>query len=102
MRQMIYRMRIYRAVEDRLPTFHEFFEDCLLPVQLRHGARLVGRWGTHDKRVVAVWEYDDMRAYEKIERAVRGDPDSVTVLERRRSLGKLFTEREGVFMSSTV
>jgi hypothetical protein len=56
---VIYRMRIYQAVPENLPVFHEFFRAHLLPVQLRHGSRLVGRWETEDGRVVAVWEYDD-------------------------------------------
>jgi hypothetical protein len=54
---MLYRMRIYQAVTENLPVFHEFFCAFLLPVQLRHGARLVGRWETEDGRVVAIWEY---------------------------------------------
>jgi hypothetical protein len=56
-------MRIYESVRGNLPLFHEFFLSHLLPVQLRHGARLVGRWETEDGRVVAVWEYDDLAAY---------------------------------------
>jgi NIPSNAP len=51
---VIYRMRIYQAVPENLSIFHEFFRAHLLPVQLRHGARLVGRWETEDGRVVAV------------------------------------------------
>jgi hypothetical protein len=35
-------MRLYQAVTENLPVFHEFFCAFLLPVQLRHGARLVG------------------------------------------------------------
>lgn len=52
-------MRIYQAVGENLPGFHDFFRTWLLPVQLRHGARLVGRWESEDERVVAIWEYDD-------------------------------------------
>ena len=99
---MIYRMRIYQAVRGNLPVFHRFFRERLLPVQLRHGARLVGRWETEDGRVVAIWEYDDMAAYERIEQAVRGDPDSALAQEHRKTLGQLFTSREEVFMTSTV
>jgi NIPSNAP len=48
---MIYRMRIYQTVRENLPLFHEFFRSYLLPVQLRHGARLIGRWEAEDGRV---------------------------------------------------
>ena len=98
---MIYRMRIYRAVPENLAAFHEFFREYLLPVQLRHGARLVGRWQTEDDRVVAVWEYDDRQAYERIDAAVRADPDSQRAQKRRACLPVLFTAKDETFMSST-
>jgi NIPSNAP len=97
---VLYRMRIYLAVRDSLAVFHDFFRDYLLPVQLRHGARLVGRWETEDGRV-AVWEYDDRAAYERIEVAVRGDPASLRARQRRAELPPLITEQEEVFMSAT-
>ena len=99
---MIYRMRIYQAVRENLPAFHQFFREHLLPVQLRHGARLVGRWETEDGRVVAIWGYDDRVAYERIEQAVRSDPDSAAAQAHRQTLGQLFTSREEVFMTSTL
>jgi hypothetical protein len=98
---MLYRMRIYEAVPENLPIFHEFFRSHLLPVQLRHGARLVGRWETEDTRVVAVWQYDDRAAYERIEQAVRQDPDSHRAQEHRARLPPLINTQEEVFMHST-
>jgi NIPSNAP len=59
---MIYRMRIYQAVPASLPAFHDLFRTHLLPIQQRHGARLIGRWQTDDDRVVAIWQYDDQDA----------------------------------------
>jgi len=99
---MIYRMRIYRAVEDQIETFNAFFNQRLLPVQLRHGARLVGRWQTPDFRVVAVWEYDDRESYESIQERVRNDPDSIAAQEFRRTLPPMTHEQEEVFMVDTV
>jgi hypothetical protein len=99
---MIYRMRIYQAVPATLPTFHEFFRTHLLPIQQRHGARLIGRWQTDDDRVVAIWEYDNHDAYHRIQTAVRTDPDSITAQQYRQSLPLLFTEKDEVFMTSTV
>jgi hypothetical protein len=97
---MIYRMRIYRAVADNLPLFHEFFRVHLLPLQLRHGARLVGRWETDDSRVVAVWEYDDHEAYERVQAAVIADPASRRARTVRQELPPLFTDKDEVFMKS--
>src|SRR5580700_5465600 len=99
---MFYRMRVYQAVGENLPVFHDFFRTHLLPVQLRHGARLVGRWETEDGRVVAIWEYDDRTSYERIEAAVRADPDSRQAQEHRAGLPQLMTATEEVFMTSTV
>ncbi len=99
---MLYRMRIYRAVPENLPLFHEFFRTHLLPVQLRHGARLVGRWQTEDDRVVAVWEYDDRQAYERIQAAVGADPDARRAQELRGRLPVLVTATEETFMCSTL
>jgi hypothetical protein len=96
---VIYRMRIYRAVRENLPAFHGFFSDHLLPIQERHGARLVGRWETEDGRVIAVWEYDDREAYQRINAAVAADPGSAEAQRHRGTLGRLFTEREEVFMT---
>jgi NIPSNAP protein len=95
---VIYRMRIYTAVPENLPAFHAYFRDWLLPVQLRHGARLVGRWETDDHRVVAVWEYDSPEAYERVDAAVRSDPDFALAQQHRTTLPPLFTSRDEVFM----
>jgi hypothetical protein len=91
---MVYRMRVYKVVRDNAPAFHRFFRERLLPVQLRRG--------TEDGRVVAVWEYDDRAAYERIELAVRNDPDSAAAQEYRRSLEPLFTKLDETFMVSTL
>jgi hypothetical protein len=99
---VIYRMRIYDTVRENLPIFHDFFRTHLLPVQLRHGARLVGRWETEDGRVVAVWEYDDRPAYERMESAVRRDPDSRRAQQHRATLPPLITGQEEIFMTSTL
>jgi hypothetical protein len=99
---VIYRMRVYQTVRDNLPVFHDFFRTHLLPVQLRHGARLVGRWEAEDGRVVAVWEYDDRNAYERIEAAVRADPDSRVARQRRAELPPLITAQEETVLTDTV
>jgi hypothetical protein len=95
-------MRIYKAVKENLSSFHKLFHEYLLPIQLKYGARLVGRWETEDARVIAVWEYDSLEDYERIERAVRNAPDSIIAQQYRQSLGQLFIEREETFMVSTI
>lgn len=99
---MLYRMRIYQAVPAHLPAFHDHFRDHLLPVQQRHGARLVGRWETEDDRVVAIWEYDDREAYERVQAAVQADPDFIAAQKYEATLPPLYTEKKDVLMTSTV
>lgn len=43
--------------------------------------------------MIAVWEYDDTAAYERIDAAVRADVASVKAQERRNRFGLLFTEK---------
>ena len=100
---MIYRMALYQAVEEQLPTFHQFFRERLLPIQEKYGARLVGRWETEDTRVLAVWEYDDIEAYHRIRASVESDPDFIVAQDFRKSaLPSLFDSREEVLMTSTL
>jgi hypothetical protein len=57
---VIYRIRTYVAVAENTENFNALFRDHLLPIQLRHGARLIGRWVSENAaHVTAVWEYDD-------------------------------------------
>ena len=99
---MYYRMRIYQAVQENLEVFHRFFRERLLPVQERHGARLVGRWETEDDRVVAVWEYDSPDHYRRVQAGVAADPDATAAQEYRRQLPTLATQSEEFFMRSTM
>lgn len=97
-------MRIYRVVEDNLEDFRDFFLQHLLPVQQRYGARLVGRWVTEQRdRVVAIWEYDSLDAYNEIAEAVRSDPASLVARDILKSKEPpLYRAREEVLMTSTV
>ena len=99
---MFYRIRRYVTVPETVDAFEEFFNRHLLPVQLRHGARLIGRWGTDDGEVIAVWEYDDRPAYERIQGNVAADPDSIHAQQVRKTIEPLFTEKHESFARSTV
>jgi hypothetical protein len=99
---MIFRLRIYDGVQANVTTFNAFFERHLLPVQIRHGARFIGRWHTEDDRIVAVWEYDDRERYEQIQAAVRADPDSAKAQEILKALPALYRSVQETFMESTV
>jgi len=89
---MLYRIRRYAAVPERLAAFNDFFSGYLLPIQVRHGARLVGRCETEEAEVIAVWEYEDKAAYERIDVTIRADPDSAKAREQRDSRAAIHGE----------
>ncbi|MFA1642073.1 NIPSNAP family protein [Chryseomicrobium imtechense] len=74
---MFYRRKYYRISTEFLKPFNQLFNTINLPNQLKHGARLVGRWSMPlddgITEVFAIWEYDDYNKYVEIEDAVRSD-----------------------------
>lgn len=101
---MLFRYRHYRVVPGKTALFNDLFQEWLLPIQLRHGARLVGRWQTEDgSEIFALWAYEDMAAYRAIEARVRADPQSTEVQRyRRANLDPLVTEVQQQFLFSTL
>ena len=95
-------MRIYRVDEER--GLSGLFLQHLLPVQRRYGAHLVGRRVTEQRdRVVTIWEYDTLDAYNEIAEAVRSDPDSLAARHILMSkMPPLYQDLEEVLMTSTV
>ena len=54
-------------------------------------------------RVVAIWEYDSLDAYNEIAEAVRSDPDSLAARDILISkMPPLYQERADVLITSTV
>jgi 8-oxo-dGTP diphosphatase len=99
---LFYRRKTYRVTPEQVAPFTAFFEEYLLPNQLKHGARLVGRWVTEARdEIVALWEYASREAYERIEAAVRADELHVRAQARRRELGDLFLESRQEFLTAT-
>jgi 8-oxo-dGTP pyrophosphatase MutT (NUDIX family) len=67
----VIRYRRYRVLPGREAAFTDFFLQHLLPVQLEHGAELVGRYADETgQTVVALWRYDDEASLAAIERIV--------------------------------
>ncbi|GEN46106.1 NIPSNAP family protein [Alkalibacillus haloalkaliphilus] len=74
---MFYRKKTYQVKSEFVSTFNKHFNQNLLPTQIKHGSRLVGRWMTNDQdglvEIFAIWEYDSYGSYVQIEEEVRGD-----------------------------
>lgn len=78
---MFYRRKYYTVKSDFVEQFNAHFNTTNLPNQLKHGARLIGRWmkdnqdGTFE--VFAIWEYDSYEDYLDIETNVEADNEHV-------------------------
>ncbi|RSD22520.1 NIPSNAP family protein [Mesobacillus subterraneus] len=74
---MFYRRKFYIVKNDFVETFNKLFNEINLPNQLKHGARLTGRWMLpHSEgmtEIFAIWEYDSYEEYLEIENNVRSD-----------------------------
>ncbi|RPF53400.1 NUDIX hydrolase [Aquisalibacillus elongatus] len=96
---MFFRRKTYQISSDQIETFNNFFHHYLLPNQLAHGAKLVGRWVNEEKsEIMAMWEYESKEHYEKIEQKIKQTELHQMAQEKRKG----FTyESQEDFMYST-
>ncbi|MBO0993335.1 NIPSNAP family protein [Bacillus sp. SD088] len=110
---MIYRRKKYNVNPQIVKEFNRHFKQTLLPAQLKYGARLVGRWMTTEKEneveIMAIWEYDSLEEYEKIEAKVRGDQEHVARVQDwykkmggKENLKDVFYQINQDFLESTL
>jgi 8-oxo-dGTP diphosphatase len=100
---MLFRLRVYRVSAGMAERFDSFFLERLLPVQGRHGARLVGRWRNEiGDEVTAIWAYRDRAEYERISAAVKDDPQLTDAGRLGSEPGALYDEVRESFLVSTV
>lgn len=72
---MFYRRETYETHPNKVKELIKFFDDHILPVQIKNGARLVGSWVTVDKAEhIVLWEYPSKEEYIKIDKRVKNDP----------------------------
>lgn len=91
---LVYRRKWYKINAMRINEFNQLFNEFLLPTQLKYGARLVGRWMTQENEgtmeVFAIWEYDSLEEYLRIENQVKSDEEHVLrVKNQHEELRKL-------------
>lgn len=99
---MIYRRKTYKIDPEQYERFNRFFHEYLYPNQMKHGATLVGRWVTEAKdEITAIWEYENMEAYENIEQLVRADEMHKKAQEQWRQMEPLFYESKQDFLDPT-
>lgn len=90
---LFYRRKFYIVRNEFVDIFNAHFEETNLPNQIKHGARLVGRWmvpgNESTAEIFAIWEYDSYEEYKKIETIVRSDS------EHKKRINKWYEENGG-------
>ncbi len=85
-----------------LETFNHFFHTYLYPNQLKHGAKLIGRWVNESQtEITAMWEYESVEHYHSIEKDIQQSELHRAAQEKRKENGHLFLECHEEFLSST-
>lgn len=90
---MFYRRKFYIVKNEFVDIFNVHFNETNLPNQIKHVARLVGRWmvpsNESTTEIFAIWEYDSYEVYKEIETIVRGDS------EYKNRINKWYKENGG-------
>ncbi|MBM4764813.1 NUDIX domain-containing protein [Bacillus sp. B15-48] len=71
---MFYNREIYKILPEKAEEFCDFFEQYIMPVQIKNGSKLVGKWLTESRdEVMVIWEYPSIEEYRKIIERVSND-----------------------------
>ena len=97
---MFYRRKFYIVKNVFVESFNKLFTEINMPNQLKHGARLTGRWMLpHDEtttEIFAIWEYDSYEDYIEIENHVRSDQEHLHRIKNwyEENGGKEYVQKE--------
>lgn len=84
--RMFYRRKFYLVRNEFVDRFNNHFMSTNYPNQMKHGARLIGRWmiphDEHSTEIFAIWEYDSYESYKEIESNVRSDSEHINRIKK--------------------
>ncbi|MBY0097294.1 NUDIX domain-containing protein [Mesobacillus maritimus] len=89
---MYHRRETYKILPEKVEEFQQFFEKFLLPVQVKNGAKLVGKWLTESEEIMVIWEYPSPEEYQKILQRVHKDEIMKKMQEQVHRFGKPFLQ----------
>ena len=102
---MIYEMRIYHCLPNRLPALLKRFETVTLKIWERHGIRQAGFWTTlvgpsnHALHYLLAWE--SMAERERVWTTFMGDPEWVAARTASEADGPILERVENMFLQPT-
>jgi len=99
---MIYKRYTYQIRPEQYEPCTRFFHEYILPAQLGHGARLIGRYATTTRdEITSIWEYDSYEDYERITENVYASELYHMASQRKEELSPLFEDLKEDFIEST-
>ncbi|KAA9028531.1 NUDIX domain-containing protein [Niallia endozanthoxylica] len=99
---MFCRREVHRISPEKIIEINQFFHEYVMPIQLKNGATLIGRWITEEENeIVTMWNYPSYDEYLKIEERVKKDKLHKQAQAQLLKLGKLFLDYRQEFLTST-
>ncbi len=99
---MFCRREIYKISPGRIIECNTFFNEYVMPIQLKNGAKLIGRWITEEENeILTMWHYPSYDDYLKIEERVKKDELHQQAQAQLLKLGKLYLDSRQDFLTST-
>lgn len=99
---MFCRREIYRVSPGKVNEFNKFFDEYLLPIELKNGAKLIGRWVTEsENEIIVMWDYTNYEEYLKIAERVKKDGMHQRAQKQLLKLGHLSIDSRQDFLHST-
>src|SRR5271155_2512553 len=90
---MIYELRVYRCVPNRLPALLKRFESATLRIWQKHGIHQAGFWttliGESNQELTYMLAWDSMAEREKRWSAFRADPEWIAISAETEKDGQL-------------
>ncbi|MGO9399389.1 MAG: NIPSNAP family protein [Xanthobacteraceae bacterium] len=103
---MIYELRIYSCIPNRMPALLKRFEDHTLKIWEKHGIKQIGFWtvligdGNNDLHYLLAWE--SLAEREKVWGTFLADPAWIKVREETEKDGPIIANIKSSFLRPTV
>jgi len=98
---MIYNVRTYNCVPRMLNKYVKIFEDYAMPVNNRHGFKLIAYFISDigpQNQIVHIWEYKDLEEFNAMKKKRAADPDWLNFRDKTEGM---VADQEDKIMTGT-